>query len=140
MRVRRKKSNWSGLERFDVWDSEGMFVWRWNRVDGKLWRENREENFFGVCLVGWRRRKINGGAQVFSPQTQQNVFSLKWRENWVEINFFLINKNVHVHMPLFIYFLLPWQLAVSNVVFFFFFFFFWPITCLFPNCFFLLIF
>ena len=32
-------------------------------MDGKLLRENRKKNFFGVCLVGWGGRKINGGAQ-----------------------------------------------------------------------------
>ena len=29
-------------------------------MNGKLWRENGNENFFGVCLVGWGGRKING--------------------------------------------------------------------------------
>ena len=37
-------------------------------MDGKFWRENGKENFFGICLVGWERGKINGeAAQVFSP-------------------------------------------------------------------------
>ena len=31
-------------------------------MNGKLWRENEKENFFKVCLIGWRGRKINGGA------------------------------------------------------------------------------
>ena len=44
-------------------------------MDEKLWRENRRENFFGVCLVGWRGRKINSGAQVFSSLAHQNVLS-----------------------------------------------------------------
>ena len=43
---------------------KGVLVWRWNRKDGKLWRENRKENVFRVCLVGWRERKINGGEWV----------------------------------------------------------------------------
>ena len=43
-----------------------------------------KKTFFGVCLVGWGGRKINGGAQVFSSQTHQKVFSPKWRENWRE--------------------------------------------------------
>ena len=59
-----------------------MFVWRWNKVDRKFWRENENKIFFGVCLVGWRGRKINSGVQVFSLRTHQKVFSLKWRENW----------------------------------------------------------
>ena len=36
-------------------------------MDGKLWRENRKKNFFGVCLVEWGGMKINGGGPcVFS--------------------------------------------------------------------------
>ena len=50
-------------------------------MDGKFWRENGKENFFGVCLIGWGRRKINGGAQVFSPRANQKVLFPKWREN-----------------------------------------------------------
>ena len=50
-------------------------------MDEKFWRENGKENFFGVCLVGWGRKKINGGAQVFSLRTNQKVYSPKWREN-----------------------------------------------------------
>ena len=34
-------------------------------MDGKLWRENRKRNFFGVCLVMWGEKKINNGVQVF---------------------------------------------------------------------------
>ena len=26
-------------------------------MDGNLWRENKRENFFGVCLVEWEKRK-----------------------------------------------------------------------------------
>ena len=37
-------------------------------MDGKLWRENGKEIFFGVCLVGWVERKINSGTQVFSSR------------------------------------------------------------------------
>ena len=51
-------------------------------MDRKFWRENRKKIFFGVCLVGWREKKINSGVQVFSLWTHQKVFSLKWRENW----------------------------------------------------------
>ena len=41
-------------------DIKGVFVWWLNKIDGKLWRKNREKkNFFRVCLIGWRRRKIN---------------------------------------------------------------------------------
>ena len=29
-------------------------------MDERLWRENGKENFFEMCLVGWRGRKING--------------------------------------------------------------------------------
>ena len=43
-----------------------------------------EGKLFGVCLIGWRERKINGGTQVFFPWAYQKVFSPKWRENWRE--------------------------------------------------------
>ena len=43
-----------------------MFAWRWNRVDENFWRENRKKNFFGVCLIGWKWRKINSRVHVFS--------------------------------------------------------------------------
>ena len=63
-----------------------VFVWRWNIVEGKLWRENGNENFFGMCLVGWRRRKINNGTQVFSSLAHQKILSkMEWklkREIW----------------------------------------------------------
>ena len=44
-------------------------------MDRKLWRENRNENFFGVCLVEQGGRKINSGVQVISPWAHQNVLS-----------------------------------------------------------------
>ena len=43
-------------------------------MDGKFWRENKKENIFRLRLVGWEEKKINGGAQVFSPQVHQKVF------------------------------------------------------------------
>ena len=46
-------------------------------MDGKLWRENVKEKFFGVYLVRCGGRKINGGAQVFSPRALLKVFSPK---------------------------------------------------------------
>ena len=42
-------------------------------MDGKLWKENGNENFFEVCLVRWRGRKINGGAQVFLPKMERKL-------------------------------------------------------------------
>ena len=61
-----------------------MFVWRWNKVDGKIWRENMNKNFFRVCLVSWGGRKINGGAWMFSLQngekTRWNAFFLDWQK------------------------------------------------------------
>ena len=79
-----------------------VFVWRRNRVNGKLWRENKNEIFFGVYLVGWGGRKINDRTQVFSPLAYQKVFSSKWRENLVGMNFFLIDKNAHLHVHIII--------------------------------------
>ena len=46
-------------------------------MNGKFWRENVNENFFGVCLVGWRERKRNDGVRMFSPRAHQKVFSPK---------------------------------------------------------------
>ena len=43
-------------------------------MDGKLWRENKKGNFFGVCLIGWRR-KINGENRCFLPSPTKK-FSL----------------------------------------------------------------
>ena len=41
----------------------------------------RSKTFFGVCLVGWEERKINGkDPNVFSPGSPKS-FSPKWREN-----------------------------------------------------------
>ena len=72
------------------------------KMNRKLWKKkNRKENFFKVCLAGWGEKKINNGTQVFFFQAYQNIFSSKWREKSVEMNFFLIDKNAHVQMPLF---------------------------------------
>ena len=61
-----------------------MFVWRWNKVDGKIWRENMNKNFFRECLVSWGGRKINGGAWMFFLQnrekTRWNAFFLDWQK------------------------------------------------------------
>ena len=45
-----------------------MFLWRWNRMDEKLWWENRKENFFW-SIFGWVERKENKwwGPSVFFP-------------------------------------------------------------------------
>ena len=48
-------------------NSKGVFVWRWNRVDEKLWKENKEEKYFGGCLVEKGRGENDGGAYL-SPQ------------------------------------------------------------------------
>ena len=81
-------------------NSKGVFVWRWNRVDEKLWtlRENGKENFFGVYLVGGRGKKINGRPKCFlsrlnkkfSPQNRGKTKERKWR--------CLIDKNAHMHL------------------------------------------
>ena len=62
---------------------KGVFVWRWNRNDEKLWRENRKENVFRVCLVGWgeENKWWRAGVRVFSPWAHQKI-SPKWGENW----------------------------------------------------------
>ena len=53
------------------------------REDGKKSRENEEGNFFGRCLARRQRWERDGGAWVFSPLTNQKVFSPKWGENQV---------------------------------------------------------
>ena len=137
-----------------------MFVWRWNRMDEKFWRENGKENFFEVCLIGWRRRKINDGAQVFSLQANQKVFSPKWRENWRE-KMKLFNgwkcpcafaHGLCLYVALLCAFILTFPLLfffsfdllgrlhlvyVAHILFFFFFFYFFLFGCLslfFFNC------
>ena len=35
-------------------------------MDGKFWKENEKENFFGACLVRWRGKKINSETHIFS--------------------------------------------------------------------------
>ena len=77
-----------------------MFVWRWNMVDGKLWRENGKENFSKLCLVRWGGRKINDRTWMFSLRTHQKVFSPKWGENWREKISYLMNKNTHIHLQI----------------------------------------
>ena len=67
-------------------------------MDEKLWRENGNENFFEVCLVGWEGRKINGEIQVFflwihqkfSPQNREKTKERKWG--------CLMDKNAHMQL------------------------------------------
>ena len=71
-------------------------------MDGKLWRENRKENFFVVCLVGWRERKINGGTHVFFFRPTKK-FSLQNEEKTKGKNcasFFNENAHVQLHIDL----------------------------------------
>lgn len=46
-------------------------------MDEKFWRKNREENFFGGCLVGGKGGKKIGEAHVLSYYAHQNVYFLK---------------------------------------------------------------
>ena len=66
--------------------NKGVFVWRWNRVDGKLWRENRKINFF---MFGWVGKKENKfwGPDIFSPDPPKSFLSkmerkLGGRSSW----------------------------------------------------------
>ena len=100
-------------------------------MDEKLWRENGNENFFEVCLVGWEGRKINSEIQVFflwihqkfSPQNREKTKERKWG--------CLMDKNAYVqlHMGfirtlLFFTFFFPssWKLPLLLLFFLFFFF------------------
>ena len=59
---------------YNVWCTRGsMFVRRWNRMDGKLWKENGEEKYFGGCFVEKGRGKNDGGAYL----SQQKCFLSK---------------------------------------------------------------
>ena len=78
-----------------------------------------------MYLVRWRGRKINSKIHVISLRIHQNIFSPKWRENWVKINFFLI------HIPLFIYLFSSLLTDGINVAFLFCFFIFSGQRCLF---------
>ena len=50
----------------------GVFIWKWNRVDGKFWRENR----FVYCLVGKRGKKIlMWGPDIFHPSPHKVCLS-----------------------------------------------------------------
>ena len=53
----------------------GVKYGEWKTLERKM-----EENFFWVCLVRWKGRKINGGTQIFSLWPHQKNFSPKWRE------------------------------------------------------------
>ena len=55
-------------------------------VDGKFQRENAKENFFGVCLVRWGGRKINGEVRMFFPQAYQKSFLPKMERKLKEEN------------------------------------------------------
>ena len=88
-----------------------MFVWKWNKVDEKLWKENKNENFL-VSLVRWEERKINSMTQVFTLQAHQKVLSkierkLKGWKNWT----LFLDKNAHVQL----------HMGLSKLLFFFFF-------------------
>ena len=70
-------------------------------VNGKFWRENEKKDFFGICLIGWERRKVNCGAWVFSLPAYQKFFSLKWGENWKgEVHEMSFQKYPHVGLHL----------------------------------------
>ena len=99
-------------------------------MDEKLWRENGNENFFEVCLVGWEGRKINGEIQVFFLWIHQK-FSPKNREKTKERKWgCLMDKNAHVqlHMGfirtlLFFTFFFSFLLDIASSSSFFFFWF-----------------
>ena len=55
--------------------SKGVFVWRWNRVDGKLSRENRGENGFVCCLVGRGERNFCVGPSIFHSGPHKTFLS-----------------------------------------------------------------
>ena len=64
-------------------------------MDGKFWKENGKKQIFGVCLVGWGERKINGGlgcflpgpTKNFSPQNGEKTKGRKWG--------YLMDENAH---------------------------------------------
>ena len=47
----------------------------------KNFGEKREKKIFGVCLIRWEERKINGEDHVFFLRTHQKVLFSNWKEN-----------------------------------------------------------
>ena len=68
-------------------------------MDGKFWRENGNENFFGVYSVRWEEREINGRVGYFLPEPIKK-FSLQNEEKTKERKLgYLMDKNtLHLHM------------------------------------------
>ena len=90
-------------------------------MDGKILKENGKWNFFGVCLVGWKERKINSGIQMFFFLGPSKSVLPKSGKNW----------EGEVHEMSFQKYPSRWRLARC-----FFFFLFFLLTCLLLSSFF----
>ena len=76
-------------------NSKGVFVWRWNRVDEKIWKKNKEEKYFGGCLVEKGRGENDGGAYL-SPQ-KSFLFKIERKLGGGKI-LYVKDKNAHVQV------------------------------------------
>ena len=72
-----------------------MFVWRWNRVDEKIWKKNKEEKYFGGCLVEKGRGENDGGAYL-SPQ-KSFLFKIERKLGGGKI-LYVKDKNAHIQV------------------------------------------
>ena len=128
---------------------KGVFVWRWNIVDGKLWKENGKKFFFFWSMFGWVRRmknkwwgpsvffldllkcffpkmkrKLSGSKCIFSWLTKMSICMCTWASSsglyYYYYFFFTSPLDNNVALLLFFFFFLG-SIASS----FFFFFFFW---------------
>ena len=122
---------WMGSKRGE--ETKGVFVWRWNKVNKKLWKKNRKINFFRVCLVEWGERKINCGPMCFLSVPIKKFSPKNWEKTRRENELPKIPLNSPPSLQCVGFFF------VVVVVFFFFFWFFLSLllTCWLPLYFFL---
>ena len=106
-------------------NSKGVFVWRWNRVDEKIWKKNKEEKYFGGCLVEKGRGENDGGAYL-SPQ-KSFLFKIERKLGGGKI-LYVKDKNAHIQVAhgllqyvcLFVFFVfLYFCFCFLHVIFFF---------------------
>ena len=73
-----------------------MFVWRRNKMNGKLWKKNENENFFKVCLVGKRKFYNSNVFSHISPKSSLLNGEENEERNWASH----LDKNAHIQLHL----------------------------------------
>ena len=112
----------SGLRNY-VRFLKNVFVWRWNKVDEKLWRENNRENEYCV-LFGWEGKKtFMWGLHIFHPAHTKFV-SLKWRKYLVE-RVWRWNEQSPIALLIFLMVLWATLTPLFLLLFFLYYFIFW---------------